>query len=682
MQNNPIIQSRFKAAMQTLRGGKAFDALNQFESILKTNPNVPEAHFQAAQILMQSKQQRRAVDHLAKARDLAPTQPAVWQASLVAVGALGDTDLIAAFVKEVKKSKLPTDVRKKMLTSLTKPSGSEWGGAPKIEVDALIKTLIERNATDAMPRAKALHNQFQDVGLITNALATAYELSGETETADLLYRRAVLQAPFDVSIRMNYGRFLRSGDHNVGSLTHLRRADEMRPNTLEILLARAESAIEAGEPHESLQAAEAALRIDPNHNRGKWIKSKALSDLNRSDEAILINQELVELKPENGAYWLELGVRQEHLGMFEDAEKSLLTALDVDPNRSAAYREISAIRKFKANDPMFERLEKETEKTELSNSAKTSLHFALGKMHEDIKNFDKAFSHIKTANDLDREEFPFNHTSIERRHDALKAFRHRIDLTEVANSATLDDAPIFVTGLPRSGTTLSSKIVSTHSKTTDVGEARWSQAAMNDFWSDMFSGSVLPEGLTARIHKIGNDYVSLAAIESAGHKRIVDKSLMNHEFMGLFAAAMPNAKFVVLKRDPRDNLLSIYKNQFNSKVVPFNNDFDALAWTYAKFLGFVEFWKEVFPDRIYSLDYDALTADPETISREVLEFCGLKWEDDVLNFHEKETTVRTLSSYQVRQPIYQSSVRSWERYGNDLDPLIDALKKHGVPLPD
>jgi tetratricopeptide (TPR) repeat protein len=448
------------------------------------------------------------------------------------------------------------------------------------------------------------------------------------------------------------------------------------------MLARAESAGEAGEPHEALQAAEAALRIHPNHNEGKRIKARALSNLNRTEEAMAINQELVKLEPENASYWLDLGVRQEHLGMFDDSEKSLLTALDLEPNRSRAYLEISMMRKFKADDPMFERLEKETEKDGLSSHAKTSLHFALGKMHEDITNFDKAFFHIKTANDLDRKEFTFDRTSYNRRYDTIKAIRNEIDLTEVANSATLDDAPIFVTGLPRSGTTLSSRIVSTHSATTDVGEARWSPAAMTDFWSDFLSGSVSPEGLAARIHKIGNDYVSLAAIESAGHKRIVDKHLMNHEVMGLLAAAIPKAKFVVLTRDPRDNLLSIYKNQFNSKVVHFNNDFDALAWTYAKSLGFVEFWKEVFPDRIYSLDYDALTADPETISREVLEFCGLKWEDDVLNFHEKETTVRTLSSYQVRQPIYQSSVRSWERYGNDLDPLIDALKKHGVPLPD
>ena len=136
MQNNPILKSRFAAAMRSLQSGKALDALTQFESILKTDPNIPEAHFQAARILMHSKQARRAVEHLEKARALAPKEAAVWQVSLTALGALGDGDKLSAFAKDVRKSKLPDPLKKQLLAKLTQASASEWGGASKMEIDA------------------------------------------------------------------------------------------------------------------------------------------------------------------------------------------------------------------------------------------------------------------------------------------------------------------------------------------------------------------------------------------------------------------------------------------------------------------------------------------------------------------------------------------------------------------
>lgn len=682
MQNNPILQSRFKAAMQTLQSGKALDALRQFEAILKTDPNTPEVHFQMARILMQSKRQSKAADHLERARALAPTEPAVWQASLTALGAIGDQDKLNAFAKDVKRAKIPSPLRKELLDRLTKPSGSEWGGAPKIEIEALIKSLVARDAADASRLASSLHERFPDVGLITNAFATSCELKDQLDRADVFYRRAILQAPFDVSIRMNYGRFLRIREEHKPALVQFRRADAMRPNVIEILLSRADAARESSEPVEALETANRALAIKPDATAAKFIKSKALTNLNRADEAIILNDELITAEPDNASYWLERGITKEHLGAFDEAETSLLKALDLDPHRTAAYREISAIRKFTDGDPLFDRLQTEAKREDLTDAAMASIHFALGKMFEDTKKPELAFSHIKTANELDAKAFSFDKADTQRRYDSLKSIRDQVDLRKISDTNPQVADPIFVTGMPRSGTTLTEQLVAAHSTTTSVGEARWWHAALIDFWTDAFANSYSADDLAARIQRMGQDYIDLAKAENPNEGRIVDKSLMKQESMGLLLAAMPKAKVVVLKRDPRDNLLSIYKNPFNSKVVTFNNDFDALAWTYAQFLDFIDFWSEVFPDRIYVLDYNALTADPEKVSRELLEFCGLEWEDDVLEFHTKKSTVKTLSAYQVRQPIYQSSVRSWEKYGDDLKPLLDALEKYGVPLPD
>lgn len=155
--------------------------------------------------------------------------------------------------------------------------------------------------------------------------------------------------------------------------------------------------------------------------------------------------------------------------------------------------------------------------------------------------------------------------------------------------------------------------------------------------------------------------------------RITDKSIQSFAYIGLMKLAMPEARFVVVRRDPRDNLLSIYKNVFPEGTHLYAYGVEDLAEYYRQFLRLVEFWREVVPDWFYEVHYEDLVANPAEEARKLIEACNLDWEEACLDFHKTERRVKTLSVYQVRQPMYKTSTRAWERYGDDIRPLLDAL---------
>ena len=256
-----------------------------------------------------------------------------------------------------------------------------------------------------------------------------------------------------------------------------------------------------------------------------------------------------------------------------------------------------------------------------------------------------------------------------------------VDLPALARANSGESrSPIFVTGLPRSGTTLTEQILAAHSSTTGVGEASWWPRTTFEFYRTLSLKKLDKATIERSIRSMADAYFDKAMSDFPTAGRIVDKSLMKHEQIGIVLAAMPKSKMIVLKRDPRDNLLSIFKNQFRAGQVSYNNDLDGLAWTYRKYLDAIAFWQEQFPDQFYVLDYDKLTSDPESEARKLLKFADLDWEDSVLEFHKSTSTVKTLSVYQVRQPIYTSSQKGWQKFGSKIEPLIEALRRHNVPL--
>ena len=294
-----------------------------------------------------------------------------------------------------------------------------------------------------------------------------------------------------------------------------------------------------------------------------------------------------------------------------------------------------------------------------------------------MKDYGRVFRYLDDANALVRKTLPFHRAQRDREIARLKEAFDGFDYHGTTIAGTSDFAPIFVTGMPRSGTTLVEQIISSHSTVEGAGELSKASVGARDLLFPGGKPTTLASIAPADIAHLGHDYQAYIAERFPGAARITDKAIGTYLYIGLIRLALPNARFIVVRRDPRDTLLSIYKNKFPEGTHPYAYDQIDLAHYYGSFVEMVDFWRERVPDWFYEVHYENLVADPETETRRLIAACGLDWEDACLSFHENKRKVQTLSIYQVRQPISKGSVRAWQRYEKDLAPMLELLREAG-----
>ena len=679
MMNKQALDQAFNRAAAAHKAGNLTEAKSGFERIVKAVPQMAQARFQLARILLEANRAKDAVAHLAAARASAPKQPPVWQLSAVALGVLGDATKIEAFKIELNAAPIPPAAKAELLAKMAINRPPEFGGASKAEMDAVIAALMDRDGPRALELATKLDSTYPGTALIINTLATAYEHSDDSASADVIYRRAIIQDPYAVAVRTNYARFLSENEQFNPASIQLNRATELQPENPKLHALLAIALCETRQGLRAEQAAKRALELDPNETAAKTALANAYSINNKPEKARALFDSLVAANEGMPQSLIYRGNHFQQAGDFAKASADYIAAVQAHPEMTGLYYQIAIGRKFTIDDPIIPIIEQRAAQ-QPADAPDANLSFALSKIYEDTKQYDRVFAHLRRANDAVAQDWDV--AAYTKREHHIHKMADKADLPALSKNSENDFAPIFVTGLPRSGTTLTEQILAAHTTTTGVGEALWSRTALHEVLTDRNAEKRSKADLKSMLQKAGSEYARMAQDDFPSAGRIVDKALSNHEHVGLLKAAMPKARIVILKRDPRDNLLSIYKNRFAANGLKYNTDLRALAYYYSRFLKWLDYWQDQWPDSFYTLDYDKLTADPEGETRKLLGYCGLDWQDGVLDFHKGDNNVRTLSVYQVRQPIYRSSVRGWERYKDDLAPLFDALEEFGVPLPD
>jgi hypothetical protein len=309
------------------------------------------------------------------------------------------------------------------------------------------------------------------------------------------------------------------------------------------------------------------------------------------------------------------------------------------------------------------------------------LQFALAKAMADTGRHDRVFRYLDPANAAMRAAFPYDVAQRRAEVDGLIAAFEGADFAPVADP---DDTarPIFVTGLPRSGTTLVEQILASHSDVTGGGEMRFVLEEAYRLLGDPGRGFArLADLADSAVADFGRAYLDLLDRAVPGGGSVTDKSIQTHLVIGLVAKALPGARIVVVRRDPRDLGLSIYRNVFAPRTHLYAYDQADIAAYIATFEKMMAFWRARLPDRFAEIRYEDLVAEPEPQTRALIAAAGLDWQDDCLAFHQTERQVATLSIQQVRQPIHGGSAGGWRRYESDLAPMIAALEREGVELP-
>lgn len=363
-------------------------------------------------------------------------------------------------------------------------------------------------------------------------------------------------------------------------------------------------------------------------------------------------------------------------GKNDEARTAYENAIRVNPRYAQAYRNYSTLKKFSAADTsLIGAMETFYHAPSATEHDRMHLGFALGKAYEDLKDYEKSFSYYAEGNRIRRKEYQYSTPAIAAYFGEIKTVFSKEFIRSAPRSGITDTTPIFILGMPRSGTTLVEQILASHPNVHGAEELNYLGHIANRFAPKWF-GSAYPDFLntvnTAGLDKIGTEYLQKLRQHSADAPHITDKMPANFQYIGLIRLALPHAKIIHCKRNPMDNCFSIYKHYFAGSQ-PFSYNLTDLGEYYLQYESLMKHWHEVFPGEIWDVEYETMISDTESTVTNLLKYCELPWNDACLSFHENTRTVRTASLNQVRKPIYKSSVEAWRRYETHLAPLEASL---------
>lgn len=316
--------------------------------------------------------------------------------------------------------------------------------------------------------------------------------------------------------------------------------------------------------------------------------------------------------------------------------------------------------------PLIDKIRAYLEAALLTDAGRMTLHFALGKANDDLGDYEQAMRHFDAGNRIRHALCPFNRDACARETDSLIAQFSGGFFSEHRGEGLDDETPVLVTGMPRSGTTLVEQMLSSHPQIAGAGELA--------FWAERYlalrkAGAMAMDGPAA--HEAAEDYLKLLRGISATAVRVIDKSLSNFHFLGLVLHAFPRARVIHCRRHPIDTCLSMYFTQFEL-LKGFVADRDDLVFYYQEYLRVAEHWRAILPpERFTEVDYEVMVADPDKEGRRLIEFCGMEWDPACLRPEQNRRAVRTASIWQVRQPIYRTSLARWRRY----EPWLGSLRE-------
>lgn len=469
------------------------------------------------------------------------------------------------------------------------------------------------------------------------------------------------------------------------ALAQLGRATMLAPDNAEFAVHHAKALAMARRTRDARQEADRAHRLGPQRPPTLDTLGVVYTQIAAHDQAVGMFRQAAAGAPEVAVYRYNLATALIAAGNLAEAERELDTCLALDPRYWRAHLTLTQLKRQRADANHVERLEgllKEIDPDPTrSTQAHVCLHMALAKEYEDLGDYPRALSHLVKGKAAAGSEREYAITQDEQLFDALRA-RFPSAPAPVEGFAT--EEPIFVIGMPRTGTTLVERIISSHPDVHSAGEMFNFAMAVKYLSGSRSSGLIDVETVdgTGQIdfETLGKTYLASTRPATGKTPRFVDKLPHNFMYVGYIAQALPNAKIVCLRRHPMDTCLSNFRQLFAPKSPYFDYSFDLLdiGRYYILFDQLMRHWQQVFPGRVLEVGYEQLVEDQEQLSRRIIGFCGLEWHPDCLRFEDNPSPVATASAVQVRAPMYRSALERWRKYGEGLDPLRELLLAAGI----
>ena len=392
-------------------------------------------------------------------------------------------------------------------------------------------------------------------------------------------------------------------------------------------------------------------------------------DLEKHNEAINNFKRSIEINPKFYVAYYNLGILYKSLGQFNESIKNFNESIKLNPKFYQAHRTFSQVHKYKIKDKHIKVMEDLYKNIDKDYNGKMELSFSLGKAFDDIKNFKKAYKYLAQGNKIRRENIQFSKKKERKEFSNIINFFNDKNFKGNIEVLNKDLSPIFILGMPRSGTTLVEQILSSHSKVYGAGElVYFDDLVKKNFYEDNIFDIDKANNFSL-YKKIAEEYVSIIKKISKGKQFVTDKLPINFKWIGFINLILPNSKIIHCTRNPKDTCLSIYKNYFTNAELNYAYDFDELIYFYNLYLELMEFWKSKSPKNFIEVNYEKLIKEPNKIIPKLIKDCKLEWEKDCLKFYKNERAIKTASDVQARNKIYSSSVNSWKYYNKYLKNL-------------
>lgn len=524
---------------------------------------------------------------------------------------------------------------------------------------------------------------------------------GRLDEAARSYRRVLQFRPDSVEAHNNLGNALRDSGQLEEAAASYRRAVALRPDYAKLHNNLGNALLDLGRIEEAVASYSHALELEPDFAKAHSNLGSAFRELAKLDEAEASYRRALAIRADSSEILTNLGVVQRLQGRADEAEASLRRALSIDPGAAPtitslaelyadrgqfaeaenlykkayaghpesaqAWAGLAALRKMTRDDSAWIKEAQRIAQRPLRPRDEAHLRYAIGKYFDDVQDYEQAFVSYRRANEIAKAYRP--------PHDRQHLSRTFEFITQLYDGEWLDAAkvmsnsssrPIFIVGMPRSGTSLAEQILASHPAVFGAGELSfWKTASLQ------VGSAALEGGFDGRVlAKLADEYLQLLTGLSLDASRVVDKMPANFAHLGMIHAALPNARFIHMCRNPIDTCLSIYFQNFHV-AHSYANDLEDLAHYHHEYQLLMQHWRSILPpSAILDVPYEALVADQETWSRKMVDFVGLPWDAACIDFHQTNRRVSTFSKWQVRQKISKTSVERWRNYAPFVGPLM------------
>ena len=643
------VEQTFQQAVVAHKKGKLQEAADLYNVVLKTHPTHPDANYNLGLIAISVNNIESAVPLFKTAVEANPKIKQFWLGYISALAKSNQIEMAKIVLKQGRKGGLAgeeVDTLEVQLKKIT-PSKSRQKknkannqnankvNPPQSQLNNLIEQYQMSNYKEAERLGLLLTQQFPKHQVAWKVLGA---ILGQTDRkAEAIYakKKAVKLAPQDAESHYNLGITLQETDRLEEAEMSYRRATELKPDYFKV-----------------------------HNNLGN-----ILNIMGRSEEAEVSLRKAIKFEPKFAETHHNLGMTLAGLGRLKEAEASYRQAISLKPTYAEAHRQLSGMKTFTEQDTQFLQMQALSLEVSCSDEQQCHLSFALAKAFEDLGDFKQAFKYYSKGNLLRKKYLKYDISQDIELFNKLKANYSKIKENSLESEKVSNKIkPIFIVGMPRSGTTLVEQIISSHSQVTGGGELPF----VSQFGDSIALDSIKVD--TKTLLSFRQSYLKKLQIISKDSPMIIDKMPQNFLYIGLLAAAFPEAKIVHTKRNPAATCWANYKQYFSSTTLGYCYGLDDIVQYYALYQNLMEFWNAHLSNRIYNLDYELLTINQESETKKLIQHLDLSWEERCLSPQDNRRSVSTASNIQVRKRVYQGSSQQWKKFKPYLNKAFNTLE--------